>query len=42
MPLSKRVDLATDEYTFLVRSLHMTLPTLAQDETIPASAPKAE
>jgi prolyl oligopeptidase len=28
MPLSKRVDLTTDEYTFLVRNLHMTPPTL--------------
>ncbi len=27
MPLSKRVDLTTDEYTFLVKSLRMTVPT---------------
>jgi prolyl oligopeptidase len=34
MPLSKRVDLTTDEYTFLVKSLHMTVPpTLSHNET---------
>jgi prolyl oligopeptidase len=34
MPLSKRVDLTTDEYTFLVKNLRMTVPaTLAHTET---------
>jgi prolyl oligopeptidase len=34
MPLSKRVDLTADEYTFLVKNLRMTIPTtLANGET---------
>jgi prolyl oligopeptidase len=34
MPLSKHVDLTTDEYTFLVKSLRMTVPpTLSHNET---------
>jgi prolyl oligopeptidase len=41
MPLSKRVDLSTDEYTFLVKNLHMTPPTLAH-EAKETSTTKAE